>query len=199
MNPTATVLLVEDEREAREALARALEREGYTCLLAESPEEALAQARRAPFIDLVVTDIVLGSRDRGGLELIGELRAAGVHAPVIVATAFADVAKVKIALNLGAAYFIEKPFRAAELLAESRRLLTTPRDPTYAIDRGLAKVGLTPKEYAIARLLLKGLTSAEIARLEGNSDKTIRQHVTHIYAKCGVASRAELFHYLFPS
>jgi DNA-binding NarL/FixJ family response regulator len=123
----------------------------------------------------------------------------GIHAPIIVATAFADVEKVKYALNLGAAYFIEKPFRASELIAEMRRLLATPHDPTYAIERGLAKVGLTPKEHAVIRLLLKGLTAAEIARLEGNSDKTIRQHVTQIYSKCGVTSRAELFHYLFPS
>lgn len=199
MNHTTTVLLVEDEPEAREALARALRREGYACLLAESAEQALTLARQTPFIDLVVTDIVLGSHDRAGLELIGQLRSAGVHAPVIVATAFADVEKVKYALNLGAAYFIEKPFRAAELLAELRRLVVTPHDPTYAIERGLANVGLTAKEHAIARLLLKGLTSAEIARLEGNSEKTIRQHVTQIYAKCGVTSRAELFHYLFPS
>jgi DNA-binding CsgD family transcriptional regulator len=67
------------------------------------------------------------------------------------------------------------------------------------VDRALARAGLTEKELAIARLVLKGLPSHEIARLENNSDKTIRQHLTQIYAKCGVSSRAEFFHHVFPS
>ena len=35
--------------------------------------------------------------------------------------------------------------------------------------------------------------------MSGNSDKTIRQHVSQIYAKCGVSTRAEFFHYVFPT
>ena len=79
-----------------------------------------------------------------------------------------------------------------------RRVLGEPRDIGYLVDSALAKAGLTDKEQAVARLILKGLTSVEIAELEGNSEKTVRQHVTQIYAKCGVASRAELFHFVFP-
>ena len=67
------------------------------------------------------------------------------------------------------------------------------------VDRAFARAGLTDKELAVARLVLKGLTSLEIARLESNSDKTIRQHITRIFAKCGVSSRAELFHFVFPT
>jgi two-component system, NarL family, response regulator LiaR len=57
----------------------------------------------------------------------------------------------------------------------------------------LARAQLTEKELTVARLLLDGLSSSEIAELEHNSPKTIRQHVTQIYAKCGVASRAQFF------
>ena len=49
------------------------------------------------------------------------------------------------------------------------------------------------------QLLLKGLTSREIAAIEANAEKTIRQHVSSIYAKCGVSTRAELFHHVFPT
>jgi DNA-binding CsgD family transcriptional regulator len=45
----------------------------------------------------------------------------------------------------------------------------------------------------VARHLLRGLSSSEIAALENNSPKTIRQHVSQIYAKCGVGTRAEFF------
>src|ERR1700722_9302516 len=111
-----TVLLVEDERDTRELLAGAIARAGYRCVAAADVPEALASVTAAGFIDVVVTDIVLDADDRGGLRLMTELRAAGVLAPVVVITAYADVEKVKVALNQGAAHLIEKPFRAPALI-----------------------------------------------------------------------------------
>jgi DNA-binding NarL/FixJ family response regulator len=196
---TAHVLLVEDEVDARTSLVAAIERADMTCSAACSRKEAVAHARRDTFIDIVVTDVALGNDDRGGLELIAELREAGFGGPLIVITAFADVAKVKFALNAGAAYLLEKPFRAAELLEVMRRLLSTPRDVGHQVERSLMASGLTQKELAVARHLLKGLSSAEIAVLEGNSDKTVRQHITQIYAKCGVSTRGEFFNFVVPT
>jgi DNA-binding NarL/FixJ family response regulator len=193
------VLLVEDDADARGSLERTLGREGFTCFSAASVDEALAAAARAPFLDVVVSDVVLGPDDRGGVRLIGLLRAAGVRAPIILITAFAALDNVKRGLNEGASYLLEKPFRATELLDVIRRVSADPRDIGYLVDRALASAGLTDKEQAIARLVLKGLTSVEIARLENNSDKTVRQHLTRVYQKLGVSSRAELFHHVFPS
>ena len=193
-----TVLVVEDDRDARESLSRSLRRDGVACLTAASVGEALAAARRAPFLDAVVTDVVLGSDDHGGLRLIGELKAIGVRAPIVLITAFAALDKVKAGLNEGASYLLEKPFRAAELLDVLRRVTSEPKDIGYLVERALAGAGLTDKEQSIARLILKGLSSVEIARLEGNSDKTVRQHITRIYQKCEVSSRPELFHFVFP-
>ena len=193
------VLLVEDDVDARASLERTLVREGFTCFTAASVDEAVAAAARAPFLDVVVSDVVLGPDDRGGVRLIALLRATGVRAPIILITAFAALDNVKRGLNEGASYLLEKPFRAAELLDVIRRVAADPRDLGYLVDRALASAGLTEKEQAIARLVLKGLTSVEIARLENNSDKTIRQHLTRVYQKLGVSSRAELFHHVFPS
>jgi DNA-binding NarL/FixJ family response regulator len=192
------VLLVEDEPDARELLSRALGRGGFACTAVASVDEAIAAAKAAPFLDAVVSDVRLGADEQGGVRLIGELRALGVRAPVVIISAFADVELVKRALNEGAAYLLEKPFRAPELLDTLKRVLTEPRDIGFLVDRALARAGLTDKENAVAKLILKGLTSVEIAQIEGNSDKTIRQHVTRIYAKCGVSTRAELFHFVFP-
>ncbi len=198
MTAPRRLLLVEDDPDARASLERALVRAGYECLTAASVAEALARAAGVPFLDVVVSDIVLGDDDRGGVRLVPALRASGVRAPVVLITAFADLDGVKQALNEGASFLLEKPFRAHELLEVIRRVLGEPRDIGYLVDSALAKAGLTDKEQAVARLILKGLTSVEIAELEGNSEKTVRQHVTQIYAKCGVASRAELFHFVFP-
>lgn len=187
------VLLVEDERDTREILCRAIERHGCTCLIADGIASALARAKSAESLDIVVTDIVMGGDDRAGLELLRTLRERGSRAPVIVITAFADVEKVKLALNLGAAYLLEKPFRADELLAAIDRAGQPRSGVPEAVSETLERASLTEKERAVAHRLLEGLTAAEIAARENNSEKTIRQHVTQIYAKCGVSNRAELF------
>jgi DNA-binding NarL/FixJ family response regulator len=188
---------VEDELDTRELLCRALERAGYACRAAGTVETALNATQRAVdddgSLDLVVTDVVLGANARAGLELMTALRARGVRAPVVVITAYADVENLKFALNEGAAHFLEKPFSAPRLLEVVERVLSNARPLDYAAEELLTRVGLTEKERAVARLLLEGLSSNEIAEIEQNSPKTIRQHVSQIYAKCGVESRAQFF------
>ena len=193
------MLLVEDEQDAREALARTLQAEGYTCVGAGSVEEALGIAARGEFIDVVVADVVLGPGGPDGIDLIPMLRDKGVRAPVVLVTAFADGPRLKRALNVGVSYLIEKPFRARALVSVIERLFVEPIDLSHLVDRALARAGLTEKEYEVARLLLKGLSNEEIGSATANSDKTIRQHVTALYRKVGVTSRAEFFHYVFPT
>lgn len=192
------ILLVEDEVDARDALARGLKRSGFECTSFGAAAPALAYARET-FFDAAVLDVNLGDDPRGGLDLLPQLTALSHRPPVVVITAYADLGKVKEALNAGAEYLLEKPFSLGELVTVLERVLHKADSPSHFVDRALARAALTDKELSIARLVLKGLPSEEIARLEGNSDKTIRQHITHIYAKCGVASRAEFFHFVFPS
>ncbi len=192
-----TVLLVEDELDTREMLGRALERAQYRCLAARSASEGLERAAAAGPLDVVVADVVLGDDDRGGLCLLTELRKAGVSAPVIIITAYADVEKVKFALNEGAAHLLEKPFRAPDLLQAIERVTTTSADNDRAVEQILSRAKLTEKERTVARYLLDGRSSSEIAEIEHNSPKTIRQHVSQIYAKCGVSSRAEFFRLMY--
>jgi len=196
---TTTVLLVEDEDDTREMLARSLERAGFRCLPAPSVADALAFAHGHQFIDVVVTDVVLSrDDDRGGLRLLHELRAAGVLAPVIVITAYADVDKVKTALNAGAAHLIEKPFRASDLCDAIRRVQRPGAGVQHVVAQVLGRANLTDKEREVARLLLEGLSVPEIAERSGNSPKTIRQHVTRIYEEFGVGSHVEFFRLVYP-
>ena len=142
-------------------------------------------------------DVALGGDDRAGLGLIPELRSAGIHAPVVVITAYADVEKVKTALNEGAAHLLEKPFRASELVEAIERAHRHVGDARHVIEQVLNRANLTGKERTVAIHLLEGLSSSEIAEMEHNSAKTIRQHVSQIYAKCGVGSRAEFFRLVY--
>jgi FixJ family two-component response regulator len=191
------VLLVEDELDTREMLGRALERAGYRAVLADGREQAYARAKDSGPFDVVVTDVVFGKEGHAGLEMMAELRRGGVLAPFVIITAFADVEKLKIALNQGAAHLLEKPFRAPELIAvidHVKGQKPVPQEPSLDV---LLAARLTAKERTVALHLLNGLSSSEIAALETNSPKTIRQHVSQIYAKCGVGSRAEFFRLVY--
>lgn len=192
------ILLVEDEEDARASLGRALARAGYEPVPAGSVDAALAEAKQAP-LDAAVIDVRLKTDHDGGLRLLGLLRAHAVKVPMVVITAFADLDVVKRALNAGASYLLEKPFAASELLSIVSRLLREADDTSHLVERGLSRAALTEKEAEVAKLALKGLPSAEIAEVLGIRDKTVRQHLSQVYAKCNVTTRAELFHYVYPS
>lgn len=190
-------LLVEDDPDARLALARALRRDGIECVEAADVASA-SRALSAQAFDIAILDLVLGEDETGGLTVLAALRASGSAAPAVLITAFADVDKLKRALNLGASYLLDKPFRGRELVETVRKLLADQRDLGGLVTVAVARAGLTEREAEIARLVLKGLPSLEIGSVLGASEKTVRQHISRIYEKCGVSSRPEFFHYVFP-
>src|SRR5438270_11325019 len=192
------ILLVEDEPDARTILARRLQAYGWTCLAHPSAESAL-QDHEVRFVEAVVADVVLGDGKLSGIDLISSLRKQEVRAPVVLVTAFADTQRVKAALNAGASYLLEKPFTTEALRQILDKVTSVDVDLARLVNRALSKARLTRKEEEVARLVLKGLTSAEIGAMMGNSEKTIKQHLTQVYAKLGVAGRAEFFHLVFPS
>jgi DNA-binding NarL/FixJ family response regulator len=118
---------------------------------------------------------------------------------VVLVTAFADQQRVKAALNGGASYLLEKPFTTEALRNVLDKVTAVDVDLGKLVNRALARARLTKKEEEVARLVLKGLTSAEIGAMMGNSEKTIKQHLTQVYSKLGVTGRAEFFHLVFPS
>lgn len=192
------VLLIEDEAVAAQALSQALQGYNIETRWVTSVDEARQHLKERVY-DAVVTDIVLGAGQPEGLEIVKEIEKAGMIAPVVVVTSFADLDRVKVALNHGASYLLEKPFRAAELKRILDRIWEEPRGLVGLRERALAHESLTEKEREVARLLLKGLSTQEMASVTGNSEKTLKQHISRIYEKCGVSSRAEFFHYIFPT
>lgn len=192
------LLLVEDEPDARTILARRLQAFGWTCLAHPSVESALVDPELR-YVEAVVADVVLGDGRMSGIDLIGALRKEEVRAPVVLVTAFADQQRLKAALNSGAAYLLEKPFTTEALRQVLEKVSTVDIDLARLVNRALSKARLTRKEEEVARLVLKGLTSNEIGTMMGNSEKTIKQHLTQVYAKLGVTGRAEFFHLVFPS
>ena len=193
-----TLLLVEDEHDALTILGRRLQAFGWNCLAHSSAESALKDPELR-FVEAVVADVLLGEGRLTGIDLIGELRKVEVRAPVVLVTAFADQQRVKAALNGGASYLLEKPFTTEALRTVLDKITTVDIDLGKLVNRTLSRARLTRKEEEVARLVLKGLSSAEIGATMGNSEKTIKQHLTQVYSKLSVTGRAEFFHLVFPS
>jgi DNA-binding NtrC family response regulator len=111
---SAHLLIVEDDSEMRDLLRKVLEKEGYAVAVAANIHDATACLSRDAF-DLVVTDMLMP--EDGGLELLRGIRQTQPRLPVIIITAFGDWGSYSRALELGAAAFISKPLRMAELIA----------------------------------------------------------------------------------
>jgi two-component system response regulator HydG len=103
---SARVLVVDDERAAREGLKKLLEQDGFRVEVAESGKHALEVADEfSP--DVVVTDLKMP--EMSGIELLHALSDKDPELPVIVVTAFGDVAAAVDAMRAGAENFLTKP------------------------------------------------------------------------------------------
>lgn len=119
-NARMRLLLVEDERELAETLARGLRSAGFACDLAYDGPEGELKASLTPY-DLLVLDVNLPGLN--GIDLCRRLRAEGCRAPILMLTARTDVADRILGLNSGADDYLGKPFDFEELKARLFALL----------------------------------------------------------------------------
>ncbi|MFO0761337.1 MAG: sigma-54 dependent transcriptional regulator [Byssovorax sp.] len=102
----ARILVVDDEPSARSGLEKLLRQDGYEVDAAAEGPIALAIASERP-PDVVVTDLKMPKMD--GVELLRKLREQDPDLPVIVVTAFGDVASAVGAMRAGAEDYLTKP------------------------------------------------------------------------------------------
>ena len=105
------VLIVEDDRNLREALVDTLSIEGVDCLEAASAEEAISRLSQVQF---VITDVNMPGLD--GHELLAYIRKHRPDLPVVLATAYGSVTKAVQAMQQGALDYLVKPFNAEQLI-----------------------------------------------------------------------------------
>jgi CheY-like chemotaxis protein len=103
-----SVLIVEDEQSIRDVLVELFEVEGNAVTSADLLPEALERLRAQRF-DLVVTDLRLGGKRDGGLQVMAP------DAMVLVLTAYPDDSNRQASFRLGALHFLEKPVDLATI------------------------------------------------------------------------------------
>jgi DNA-binding NtrC family response regulator len=106
------LLIVDDDEELRDTLARRFARAGLPVTTAESGEEALAKIGRAEF-DVVLFDLHLPGMS--GLDLLAQFKAAQPEAEVLMLTAHGSIATAIEAMRRGAYDYLTKPFQLGDL------------------------------------------------------------------------------------
>lgn len=167
-NGPTRILVAEDEAKARRYLAEGLQEHGFSVVLAEDGDVAMALLQGQIF-DAVVLDVMLPGRD--GWAIVQAMRADAIRTPVLFLTALDRVEDRVRGFELGANDYLVKPFAFAELVARLRNLL---RQADLAQESSILKVGdlvieplqqrvtrggrllpLAPKEYALLLLLAR--------------------------------------------
>ena len=197
----ATVYIVDDDAEVREALAWLLRSRRLLSEEFESSEAflALLNGREPPF-PTCPSCLLLDVRMPGmsGLALFELLIERGLTdvLPVIFLTGHGDVPTAVAAVKRGAFDFVEKPFsdnalvdRAQQALEHSRAALAR-RDHRLACRKRLSE--LTERELEVMRLVTQGQPNKLIADTLDISVRTVEVHRARVFEKMEVKSAVEL-------
>ncbi len=118
------ILIIDDEQIYRTMLKHTLIKEGYTTIEAENGEIGL-ELVRTEHPDLVLTDFRMPGMD--GVEVISEIQKFNPRLPVVLFTAFGDVALTIRSIQVGAFDFLEKPFNPLQLKITVHNALNSVR------------------------------------------------------------------------
>ena len=108
------ILIVEDDLEAAEAMARGLGETGHDVVKAADGEEGLTAARAGGF-DVMIVDRMMPKMD--GVTLVETLRREGDGTPVLFLSALGEVGDRVTGLQAGGDDYLVKPYAFAELIA----------------------------------------------------------------------------------
>ena len=206
------ILLVDDHKTMLWGLERLVQAEGAALELvgsAGTPAEATALcAELRP--DIVLLDLDL--KGSSSLDILPALLANGVTRAVIL-SANRDQATLAAAVKLGARGVVSKEAPTEDVLAAVRKvhagefwlepalmqaLLGQLTAPAPRADPEAARIAsLTPRERGVIGMIVqgKGALNKELAERAFISERMLRNHLTAIYGKLGVANRLELYVY----
>lgn len=116
------ILIVDDEPASFDLLTTLLERENYAVVTSVTGKQAL-QIYQQQSPDIVLLDVMMSPLD--GFEVCRQIRQMpnGEHTPILMVTSLNDDEIIKRVFAVGAADYVEKPFRLIELQQRIRRLL----------------------------------------------------------------------------
>jgi NarL family two-component system response regulator LiaR len=193
------VLVVDDHAVVREGLRAFLELQDGIEVAGEAADgaEAIEAAERIR-PDVILMDLMMPRLD--GLSAMRTLRERLPGIRVVVLTSFLDDDKILPALRAGAAGYLLKNAAPQEVAravraAHAGEAVLDPVVAAHLVDALAVSEEpldrLTPRERDVLELIGRGFPNKLIARELGVSEKTVKTHVGHVFAKLGVTDRTQ--------
>ncbi len=120
----AHLFIIDDDANTLASLARAFRLAGHEATVCDNPMRALDIIKQEKF-DLIFSDVMMPGKD--GLQLLEEIRAAGITTPVVMMSGQAHIEMAVRATKLGALDFLEKPLSTDKLLLTLQNALQLER------------------------------------------------------------------------
>jgi RNA polymerase sigma factor (sigma-70 family) len=197
-----TVSIVEDNEQLRGTLARVINRaEGFRCVSQYGDAESGLEGIPKDAPEVVLMDINLPGMN--GVECVRRLKQLNPKLQVVMLTVYEDTENIFNALAAGAAGYLLKRTKSAELLEAIREVhrggspMTThiARKVTQSFQRaGLSSQpteNLSEREQEVLDCLSQGFLYKEIAEKLGISYETVHTYIRRIYEKLQVRTRTE--------
>jgi len=156
--------VVDDDPNTLASLSRAFRLAGHEATVCDNASRAV-ELLRAENFDLILSDVVMPGKS--GIELLDELKKAGVKTPVVLISGQANIEMAVKATRLGALDFLEKPLSTDKLLVtvENALRLTRLEDENRELRQRLGKHELVGSSPAMKKLL------AQIARVAASETR----------------------------
>jgi DNA-binding NarL/FixJ family response regulator len=199
-----TILVIEDQPVMRHKTVTILKMEGFDVLEAANGAEGI-QVAQEELPDLILCDIMMPDRDGYQVLQAVRLNRATATTPFIFLTAKGEKPDLRAGMNLGADDYLVKPVPRVELLEAIEARFERQRLQDERMKDALAKVsfqpdfssytplvqklGLTEREAETLLWVAQGKSNADISVILGNSEKTVKKAMGHIFEKLGVEGR----------
>jgi FixJ family two-component response regulator len=189
----ATIIVIDDDPEIREALGSLLRSVGFAVNLLASVGDFLRSGRPDGPTCLVL-DVRLPGQS--GLDFQLALSRENIQLPIVFITGHGDIPMSVKAMKGGAVEFLTKPFRDQDLLDAVHVGLARDR-AWLENEKALATVrarfdSLTPREREVMALVVTGRPNKQIAGDLGVSEITVKVHRSQVMQKMGTRSLPEL-------
>jgi FixJ family two-component response regulator len=189
------VHVIDDESHCRKSVVTMLSTAGF-----DASDHASAEDFFADFVDdqdvLRCAVVDMNMTGLSGLGLLNKLALLKITLPVIVITAFGNVASAVQAMRAGAVDFLEKPFHRQALLESVRRALDCAAEQrsrcVHAKELSGRLQALSIREKQVIDLLVAAKSTKEIAAELGIGIKTVAKHRAHAFEKLQIETVVEL-------
>ncbi len=180
----AHIFIVDDDSCICDLVSLTLEGMGYKCSCFEDADSCLERLA-VDKCDVLLTDVRMP--DKGGIELLVEVKRSLPWLPVLMMTSYADIPMSVEAVKAGAFNFIEKPLDG-QMLLDAVETALRESDLTNILKGKL----LTKTEAVILNLILQGRSNRGVAHILHRSVRTIEDHRNHIMRKLDVDNVVDL-------